>query len=82
MGFKNFEHFPDNIKKEIVTLKPIDVEKKRLYPVVKVLEIQEGNYYSLSISPIALVVVEDGEKYLLSLDEEEPSPELLELVKL
>lgn len=82
MGFKNFEHFPENIKKEIVTLNPINVEKKRLYPVVKVLEIQEGKYYSLSIFPIALVVVEDGEKYLLSLDEEEPSPELLELVKL
>ncbi|MDP3065111.1 MAG: hypothetical protein Q8N08_00040 [Methanobacteriaceae archaeon] len=78
MGFENFE--AENIKKEIVTLDPIKVEKKNLYPVVEVLEIYKGKFYLLSSSPIALVVVEGDEKYLLSLDDSEPSPELLDLV--
>ncbi|HMK53323.1 MAG TPA: hypothetical protein VK444_00930 [Methanobacteriaceae archaeon] len=82
MEFKSFKHFPENVKKEIVTLKPIKVEKRKLYPLVEVLEIKEGKFNLLSVSPIALVVVEGDEKYLLSLDGNEPSPELLNLVNI
>lgn len=80
MAFKNLESCQDGIREKIKDLKPIAVGEKEIYPLVKVVEIDLTGFHAQYIEPIALVVVENGEKYIIPLDGEELSPDLLDLV--
>ncbi|MDD1763951.1 MAG: hypothetical protein LUQ70_04480 [Methanobacteriaceae archaeon] len=82
MVLENLKSFQEEMEKSILTLKPIKVGKKEIYPLVKVTEINLNSFHARSIEPIALLVVENDEKYLISFDEKEPSPELLNLVSI
>jgi len=80
MVLENMKNIREDIEQNILTLKPIKVDKKEIYPLVKVTKINRAHFHAGSIEPIALVVVENDGKYLISLDEKESSPELLDLV--
>ncbi len=80
MILENIESFQEGLEKNILNLKSIRVGEKEIYPLVKVVQIDQTGFHAQSIEPIALVVIENGDKYLISLDEQELSPELLDLV--
>jgi hypothetical protein len=82
MVLENLKNIPEDIEKDILALKPIKVGKKEIYPLVKVIEINRTRFHAGSIEPIALLVVENDGKYLISLNENEPSPELLDMVSI
>lgn len=67
---------------EIKVGKPIEIEDRVFYPLVKVFHWKnhQSEFYSLSL--VALVVVEGKRKYLLSLDDVESSQEFLSMVTL
>lgn len=77
---ENIESCQEGIKENILNLKPIRVGEKEIYPLVKVVEIDLTSIHAHYVEPIALVVIENDEKYLIPLDGEELSPDLLDLV--
>jgi hypothetical protein len=81
MALENLESCQDGIREKIRDLLPIAVGEKEIYPLVKVVEIEQTSFHAQYIEPIALVVVENDEKYLIPLDGEELSPDLLDLVR-
>ena len=82
MVLENLKSFQEEMEKSILTLKPIKVGEKEIYPLVKVTEINLTSFHARSVEPIALLVVENDEKYLISFDEKKPSSELLGLVSI
>jgi len=70
----------EGVKKDIEVGKPIEIAKRILYPVVEVSEIKGPSYEFMSIVPIAIVVVEGDNKYMLALNEKEVSRDIMELV--
>jgi hypothetical protein len=81
MIWRNLESFQEGMAQNILNLKSIQVGEKEIYPLVKVVEIDLAGFHAQSIEPIALVIIEKDDKYLISLSEQEPSPDLLDLVK-
>jgi hypothetical protein len=77
--FNLFNEF-EGVKKDIEVGKPIEIAKRILYPVVEVSEIKGPSYEFMSIVPIAIVVVEGDNKYMLALNEKEVSRDIMELV--
>lgn len=55
-------------------------DEKIIYPVIRILHYQDSYFETKSLTPIALIVKEDNEKYLIPLQEEEISEEFLDLV--
>lgn len=80
MVSENLKSFQEEVEKNIMVFKPVKVGEKEIYPLVEVVEINLTNFHAQYLEPIALVVVDDDDKYLVPLDEKEPSPELLDLV--
>jgi uncharacterized spore protein YtfJ len=76
----NFLNKSDRFKKDIEVGKPIEIGKRTIYPIVEVGELKGPSYEFMSILPIALVVVEGEDKYILALNEKEVSRDLMELV--
>jgi hypothetical protein len=65
---------------KIVKLQPIGVDGKEIYPLVRVVEIDGTGFHAQYIEPIALVVVENGEKYVISITGEDLSSDLWDMV--
>lgn len=65
---------------EIKVVKPIEIENRVFYPLVKVFHWKNHQSEFYSLSPVALVVVEGKRKYLLPLDKMESSQELLSMI--
>ncbi|MEN6330294.1 MAG: hypothetical protein ABFC91_08390 [Methanobacteriaceae archaeon] len=80
MVLDRIESLQKGILKNILPLKAIRVGEKDIHPLVKVVEIDSHGFHANYLEPIALLVIENDEKYLISLDEKEPSPDLLDLV--
>ncbi len=60
-------------------LKPFEVEKRVIYPVLEISTFFQG-FNLINISPVALIVEEDEDKYILQLTFEEiDENELFEL---
>lgn len=76
----NFLNKSDRFKKDIEVRKPIEIGERTFYPIVEVSELKGPSYEFMSIQPIALVVVEGKDKYILALNEKEISKDLMELV--
>jgi uncharacterized spore protein YtfJ len=70
----------DGLKKEIEIGKPVKIGERILYPIVEVRELKDPSYEIMSIIPIAIVVVEGKDKYMLALNEKEVSRDLMEIV--
>lgn len=61
--------YNQNLERKI--LNPIKIEKKVFYPIVDISIFYSKNIvYNALISPIAFVVEENGEKYVIHLTEE------------
>jgi uncharacterized spore protein YtfJ len=76
----NFLNKFEGLKKDIEVGKPIEIDERTIYPLVEVSELKGPSYEFMSIVPIALVVVEGENKYILALNEKEVSRDLMELV--
>jgi len=76
----NFLNKSDRFKKDIEVRKPIEIGERTFYPIVEVSELKGPSYEFMSIQPIALVVVEGKDKYILALNEKDISKDLMELV--
>jgi uncharacterized spore protein YtfJ len=76
----NFLNKFEGLKKDIEVGKPIEIGERTIYPLVEVSELKGPSYEFMSIVPIALVVVEGENKYILALNEKEVSRDLMELV--
>jgi uncharacterized spore protein YtfJ len=76
----NFFNKFEECGKEIKVGKPIEIGERTIYPLVEVNELKDPSYEFMSIIPIALVVVEGENKYMLTLDEDKISEELMELI--
>ena len=77
MDLKLFEDL--NIEKKV--LKPFKVENKLFFPIVEIMIMgDETSFNSLTISPIAFVVEENSDNYIIPVDEDEINEEeILEL---
>ena len=77
MDLKLFEDL--NVEKKV--LKPFKVEDKLFFPIVEIIVMgNETCFNSLTISPIAFVVEENSDNYVISLNEDEINKEeILEL---
>lgn len=59
------EQYSDfEVKKKV--LKPLEVEGRIIYPIIEVLSSQTI-FDALNVSPVALIVEENGDKYVLQL---------------
>ena len=69
-------------KTETIVGKPLHTDDRIIYPIVEISTLKdESNFYGAWISPLAIVVVEAEEKYVLSLtDKDLDSDELLQMV--
>lgn len=69
------------IKDEKKIGKIFEIGERTFYPVVQISTIKNDNYFSESITPIALVVTEPIKKYILPLSEDElDKEEIIQLV--
>lgn len=70
-----FEFFNDlNIEKRV--LKPFKIENKLFFPVVEIMIQEDEKYFnSLTISPIAFVIEENGDNYVILLNEDKINEE-------
>ena len=73
--FKNL-----NVEKKV--LKPFQIEERIFYPVIEIITIEARNHFnSINISPIAFIVEENGDKYIIPISRDEiDEDELFELV--
>ncbi len=69
------------LNREIKVGKPFKIDDRIFYPLVKVFQYDHRQMEYYSLSPMALVVVENDLKYLLPFEEIECPEELLNLVK-
>jgi hypothetical protein len=71
-----------NLNVERKVLKPFKIENKLFYPVVEIITLgDENSFNSLNIAPIAFLVEENGEKYVIQITEYEiDDNEIFELV--
>jgi hypothetical protein len=71
-----------NIKKKV--LKPFQIGKRIFYPVIEIITIEDKNHFnSINISPIAFIVEENSNKYIISINRDEIDEyELFELLSL
>jgi uncharacterized spore protein YtfJ len=67
---------------ETIVGKPLHIGDRILYPIVQISKLKDdSNFYGAWISPLAIVVVEAEDKYVLFLtDEDLDSDELLQMV--
>ena len=76
-------NFTENFNVDTVVGKSIDAQGKILYPIVKISVLKDNKMTVVGswIVPVAFVVKENGEKYVISLtDEEINQNELLKMV--
>ncbi len=73
------EQYSDfEVKKKV--LKPFEIEGRLIYPIIKVLS-SHTVFNVLNISPVALIVEENGDKYVLQLSYDEiDEDELFEIL--
>lgn len=69
-----------NIEKKV--LKPFQIGKRIFFPVIEIITIEDQNHFnSINISPIAFIVEENGDKYIISINRDEIDEyELFELL--
>jgi hypothetical protein len=80
MILENLEFCQEGIEESIRNTKSIKVGEKEIHLLVKVVEIELTGFYAHYLEPIALVVIENDEKYLISINGEEHSSDLKNLV--
>lgn len=69
------------IKDEKRVGKIFEIGERKFYPIVQISTIKTDNYFSESITPVALVVCEPIKKYILPLSEDElDKEEIINLV--
>jgi uncharacterized spore protein YtfJ len=63
----------ENLKFDRIVGKPFKAHKRTIYPILEIAAVgnKMQNFKGVEIFPIALVIEESGEKYVISLTEEE-----------
>lgn len=69
------------VKHEKRVGKIFEIGERKFYPIVQISTIKTDNYFSESLTPVALVVCEPIKKYILPLSEDElDKEEIINLV--
>jgi hypothetical protein len=69
-----------NIEKKV--LKPFQIRERIFFPVIEIITIEgETHFNSINISPIAFIIEENGDKYIIPIARDEiDEDELFELL--
>jgi hypothetical protein len=69
-----------NIEKKV--LKPFQIGERIFFPVIEIITIESENHFnSINISPIAVIIEENGNKYIIPIARDEiDKDELFELL--
>ena len=73
----------ENLKIDTVVGKALKIDDRTLYPIIRIsiLKKEERNFFGTWISPLAMVVVEPAEEYVIPLtDEDIDHEQLLQMV--
>jgi hypothetical protein len=64
------EDMAEMAEERIIKGSPLQIGSRTFYPIIKISNLtREGKFYFKSILPLAIAVLEPGEKYLISLNE-------------
>lgn len=68
------------ISEDLKVGKPFEIGNRIFYPIVKIFSLKHSQGEIYSLSPVALVVVENDLKYLIPFEEVENPHELIEMI--